>query len=467
MGRDFKPHDYQVPALEHLLQRRRAALLAPMGGGKTVMTLTAAERLDAVEPVYPMLVLAPQRVANTTWPDEAAKWSHLEHLEISPISWRRNPKVSATAKERAAALRRDVPIFTMAYDSLEWLVAEVGDSWPFRTVVADELTRLKSFRIRQGGRRAAALGKVAHSKVGRFWGLTGTPNPNGLKDLWGQVWFLDQGERLGRTFAAFEARWFRRGWDGYSLEPTENAQREIQERIADLCLTVDGLPVDAPIESIVTVKLPPAVRAMYGEMERELFATIEREGVGSIEVEASNAAVRSSKCLQIAAGFVFTDGGDWEELHAEKINALESIVEEAAGANILVSHQFVPDRVRLLRHFRQARELDADPDTLTQWNAGRIPLLLAHPASAGHGLNMQDGGNILADFTSGWNLEHDMQIIERIGPLRQKQSGYDRPVFRYRIIAEDTIDEIVLERLQSKKSVQEVLLEALRRKKRK
>jgi SNF2 family DNA or RNA helicase len=406
-----------------------------------------------VEEVYPALILAPLRVARSTWPDEIKKWSHLSHLRVSVIS--------GTPKQRERAARADADIFTTNYDNLVWLRKFFGDDWPFRTVIADEATRLKSFRLRQGGSRARALGQVAHSHVSRFIGLTGTPAPNGVKDLWGQVWFLDQGERLGRTFSAFEQRWFRKGYDGYSLVPYDHTQEEVEGRLKDICLTVTGLDVDEPIVNPIYVDLPPMARKVYDAMEKEMFAVLNEEGV-----EAANAAVRTQKCLQLANGALYIDdAGNWEEAHAAKLEALESIVEEANGAPVLVAYNFKHDLQRLQSRFRQGRVLDADPDTIKQWNAGQIPLLFAHPASAGHGLNLADGGNILAFFGVNWNLEEHLQIIERIGPLRQKQAGYDRPVFVYPTLARRTMDDLVMERLSSKRSVQDVLLEAMKRRK--
>lgn len=460
MPAEFKPHDYQREALDHLYRVRRSALWMPMGGGKTVTTLTALEALSAVEEVYPVLVLAPLRVAKSTWPGEVEKWAHLQHLRVSVIT--------GTPKQRQKALEAEADIYCTNYDNLVWLAEAVGDDWPFKTVVADEFTRLKSFRLRQGGSRARALGKVAHTHVNRFIGLTGTPAPNGVKDLWGQIWFLDKGHRLGQSFSAFEMRWFRKGYDGYSLVPYDHSQGEIEGLLKDICLTVRGLQVDEPIEHVIYVDLPPAARALYNSMEKEMFAAIEVEGVGAVAVEASNAATRVNKCRQIANGFLFTEEGTWEAVHDEKLKAMESVVEEANGMPVLTSYTYIPDRERLQKHFRQSRVLDADPDTIKQWNAGKLPILLAHPASAGHGLNLQEGGNILVDFGIDWNLEHDMQIIERIGPLRQKQAGLDRPVFRYRIVARDTIEDWgVLPRLHSKRSVQEILIEAMARRKKK
>jgi SNF2 family DNA or RNA helicase len=453
MALTFTPHSYQQEALAHLYKVRRGALWMPMGGGKTVTTLTALEHLNVVEDVYPALILAPLRVARSTWPEEVRKWRHLKHIKVSVIT--------GTPKQRERALAAEADVYCTNYDNLVWLRKELGDAWPFKTVVADELTRLKSFRLRQGGSRARALGEVVHDKVSRFIGLTGTPAPNGLKDLWGQVWFLDKGERLGKTFSAFEMRWFTKGYDGFSLMPQPHAQQEIQDKLKDICLTVTGLSVDEPTVVPVYVDLWPSARRVYEEMEHHMYAELDSEGI-----EAANAAVRTQKCLQLANGAVYTDdSGRWEVLHNAKLDALESIIEEANGAPVLVAYNFKHDLQRLRDRFRQARVLDADPDTIRQWNAGRIPVLLAHPASAGHGLNLADGGNILAFFGVNWNLEEYLQIIERIGPMRQKQAGYDRPVMVYPILARDTVDDLVMERLQSKRSVQDVLLEALRRKK--
>jgi SNF2 family DNA or RNA helicase len=453
MSQIFKPHDYQEEALHWLHRHRRCALWMPMGGGKTVTTLTALENLDLVEPVYPVLVLAPRRVALMTWKPEVTKWQHLEHLRVSAIV--------GTPKQRERALAAEAEIYTMNYENLKWLADQLGDEWPFKTVVADELTRLKSFRLRQGGERAKHLAKYAFREGTRFIGLTGTPSSNGIKDLWGQIWFIDKGERLGRTFSAFSQRWFRKGYDGYSLEPYDHSQAEIQDKLKDICLTVRGLPVDEPIVTPVYIDLIPSVRDLYEAMETELFVEIEEHGV-----EAANAAVRAQKCLQIAAGALYVDDdGEWEEIHRAKLDALESIIEEANGAPVLVAYQFKHDRERILKHFKQARVLDQNPKTLEAWNAGEIPILLAHPASAGHGLNMAEGGNMLAFFNVNWNLEEHMQIIERIGPMRQKQAGFNRPVHIYTILARDTLDEVVMERLTSKRTVQEVLLEAMRRKK--
>lgn len=454
MPTNFKPHDYQEEIIEWICSRRRCAVWASMGAGKTVSTLTALDRLNLVEDVFPVLVLAPLRVARSTWGPEASKWDHLQHLRVIVIS--------GTPKQRERAVAFEAEIYTTNYENLGWLRQHLGEAWPYRTVVADEATKLKSFRIRQGGSRARLLGQVAHTHVTRFIELTGTPAPNGIKDLWGTQWFLDQGARLGRTFSAFEQRWFKKGYDGYSLVAYDHTQEEVQDKLKDICLTVTGLPVDEPMLTPVYIDLPTGARRVYDEMEKELFAELETGGV----VEAANAAVKTQKCLQLSNGAMYVDDDrNWEVVHNAKLDALESIIEEANGAPVLVAYHFKHDLERLRRRFTQARVLDADPSTIHQWNAGSIPILLAHPASAGHGLNLADGGNILAFFGVNWNLEEYMQIIERIGPMRQKQAGYDRPCLVYPILARDTVDELVMDRLASKRSVQEVLLDAMNRRK--
>lgn len=450
MASEFTPHAYQVPAMQWLYEKPRSLLWMPMGGGKSITTLTALDNLSLVEDVFPALVLAPLRVAKTTWPDEVAKWSHLKHLRVSVIC--------GSAAERQAALDTPADIYTCNYDNLVWLTEALRDRWPFKTVVADEVTRLKSFRLRQGSKRAGALGRVAHSKVQRFIGLTGTPNPNGLQDLWGQVWFVDKGERLGKTFSAFSDRWFDTGYDGFSKTPKPNAQAEIEARLRDVCLTVDALPVDEPLFNQIRVDLPPKARRMYDDMERHMFAELE-----AAEIEAVSAATKTMKCLQLANGAAYTDdSGTWETVHDAKLEALDSVIEEANGAPVMVAYHFKSDLARLQKRYPYGRVLDAKSDVIRDWNAGRVPLLFAHPASAGHGLSLQHGGNILAFFSLNWSLENYLQIIERIGPMRQKQSGYDRPVFVHHIMAKNTIDDLILERLRSKKSVQQVLLEAMK-----
>ncbi len=453
-------HPYQRRGIQHIVDNTRCAIWIFMGGGKTATVLTALDRLDLVEDVFPALVLAPLRVAQSTWPDEPAKWSHLRHLRVSAVA--------GDEKARLAALRMPADIYTMNYEQIPWLVQLYGTKWPFKTIIADENTKTKSFRLRQGGKRMRALGAVAHKYCTRFIGLTGTPSPNGIKDLWGPTWFLDQGLRLGRTFSMFMQRWFKIGYDGFTVEPLAGAQAEIEEKLRDICMSFDPkdyFDLKEPIERVIYIDLPPAARKLYNDMERDMFMSIARESIDEdAEVEAFNAASRTGKCLQLANGAAYINGSnkEWEEVHTEKIKALESIVEETGGAPLLVAYSFVSDLERLRSAFPSARILDKRPETIREWNAGKIPILLAHPASAGHGLNLQDGGHHLVFFSSGWNLELDQQIIERIGPVRQRQSGYDRHTYIYRIVARNTIEQDVIERLKTKATVQETLIKAMK-----
>ena len=448
---------YQEQIVDHILQHPRTNLFVPMGAGKTVSVLTALDTLSLLDDVFPVLVVAPLRVARSTWPDEIAKWAHLKHLTVSVIT--------GSITQRWKALDTDADIVCINYDNLVWLAEACGDRWPFKTIVADEATRLKGFRTRQGTQRAKALAKYAH-KTPRYIGLTGTPAANGLQDLWALAWFVDKGERLGLTFKAFTDRWFQTiaTTAGFTMiKPLAHAQREIEDKLKDICLSIDlsqHIDIREPVVNTIEVQLPVAARKIYDQMEREMFAELRKDK----DIAAFSAAAKTMKCLQIANGAVYTDEtGAWEEIHQAKLDALESIVEEANGMPVLVAYHFKSDLARLQKRFRSGRVLDADPKTIRDWNAGKIPVLFAHPASAGHGLNLQDGSNILAFFSLNWNLEERLQIIERIGPARQAQSGHDRPVFIHNIIAKGTIDELVLQRVEGKRDVVDLIMEAMRR----
>lgn len=454
----FTPRVYQKLIISHILAHPRCALFVSMGMGKTSSTLAALEFLKATGEPVRALVLAPLRVATATWPDEVAKWGF--NLRVSAV-------VGTPAKRRAA-LGKEADVYTCNYETLPWLIAELGPRWFFNIIVADESTRLKGFRLGGGGgSRARALSRVAFAGVKRFIELTGTPAANGLLDLWGQAWFLDRGERLERSFGAFTGKYFRQRRCGSSpfavaYEPLAWAQEAIQERLRDVCLSLnaaDYFPLEEPISVPVPVSLPAEARRVYDALQRDMFAEL----ADGSEVDAVNAAALTVKCLQVASGALYKDDGKaWEPLHDAKIEALRSIVEEAGGAPVLVAYHWRADLERLQAAFPSGKVLDKNPRTIKEWNAGKIPILFAHPASAGHGLNLQDGGNILVFFSHWWDLEQYQQIIERIGPTRQAQAGHQRAVFLYHIIARDTVDELVMARRESKKEVQDLLLEALK-----
>lgn len=454
---------YQKIIISHILRHKRCNIFASMGMGKTVSTLTALTDLNLVDDVFPVLILAPLRVAKNTWPDEVRDWAHLRHLRVSPI-------IGDTAA-RTRAINTKADIYTCNYDNLVWLVEHFGERWPFVTVVADESTRLKNFRTKQGGVRTAALAKVAHTRIRRFVNLTGTPCPNGLIDLWGSNWFVDAGRRLGRTFSAFKERWFQRSFDGYGVTAMKHAQKEIEAAMKDVSLTVDAkdwFDLEDPIVVHRYVQLPIRARQLYKDMENDMFMELEGH-----EVEVFTAVAKTQKLLQVASGAVYVDpltesdedrrhSKEWKVVHDAKLDELESIIEEAAGMPVLVAYHFKSDLARLQKRFPKGRVLDSSSATQKAWNEGKIPVLFAHPASAGHGLNLQHGGNILVFFSHNWDLEQRLQIIERIGPVRQLQSGYDRPVFIYNIIAQDTADEMVMARVEGKKEVQDIFLEAMK-----
>ncbi len=457
---EFIPRKYQSIIIDRIVSQARTAIFAGMGMGKTSSTLFAIDYLQTVEGMGPVLILAPMRVAASTWPQEARKWDNLT-LDVLPIV--------GDAKARLRAIQTPSRVYSINYENIPWLIKELGGKWPFAMIVADESTRLKSFR--PGGKtvRARALAQVAFRSK-RFVELTGTPAPNGLLDLYGQMYFIDRGERLGRSFGAYAGRFFRPKRVGRSpfavqYEPMEWAQDAIQEKIADVSLSLDAadyFPIEKPIISQIPVELPPSARAAYDKMQRDFFVELEGK-----EIEAVSAAALSVKCLQAVSGVMYH--GDttscacpWVELHDAKIEALKSIIAEANGAPVLVAYHWKADAVRIKNAIPEAKLLNKDPDTIEKWNAGKIPVLLAHPASAGHGLNLQDGGNILVFFSLWWNLEYYQQIIERIGPTRQLQAGHPRQVFIYHIIAQNTLDETVLQRMETKREIQDLLLERMK-----
>lgn len=465
---------YQRHMIEHMLSTPKCGVWSFMGSGKTAATLTAIDTLMLCSLINkPTLVVAPLRVAAQVWPAEAQEWEHLQHLRVSPIV--------GSQLNRIAALDRDADIYTVNYENFMWLSKHCGNQWPFGMVVLDEATKVKSLRasIRkndngkewvqgQGGQRAKEILRTLHRfRTPRLVQLSGTPAPNGLKDLWGQVFLLDYGKRLGRVFDAFKDRWFEMSFDGWGMVPRDFASAEIYAALKDICMSLkaeDWFDLSKPIERVINVTLPHDAREKYKKMEKELFVEIKGH-----QIEAWNAATKTQKLLQFASGVAYTGHADdpgareWIDVHSAKLDALEEIVEEWAGQPILVAYQFKADVKRIMAKYKNARLLDHNPKTIKDWNDGKIPMLIAHPASAGHGLNLQRGSNVLVYYGSGWNYEEDDQIAERIGPVRQAQAGLNRLVYIYRIVAANTIEEEVLESRAMKCSVQEALMNAMRR----
>lgn len=455
----FVPRSYQKLIVDNILYNKRTAVFAGMGLGKTASTLEAIRQIKAVRPSLTVLIIAPLRVAQSTWPDEVRKWDSFKDLRVSVIC--------GSAKARRGALLADADIFTINYENIPWLVEELKGDWFFDLIVADESTRLKGLRSRQGTQRAKALAKVAFKSEG-FVELTGTPAPNGLLDLWGQMWFLDKGARLGKSFSAFQKEFFypiSRGggatrWVEWKLQ--EGSDKRIKRRIEDVSITVnpeDYFDVAKNIFNDIVVELPREVMRQYRKFARELYLELE----GGAEVTAANAAVKTGRLLQMASGAVYVEDGEGSDaytvIHRAKIEALASVIEEANGAPVLCAYSYRHEVDRILKAFPYARVLDKSPQTIRDWNKGKIPLLLAHPASCGHGLNLQDGGNILVFFSCTWSLELHDQIVERIGAVRQAQAGHDRPTFVHYLVAKSTLDEAVKERLSTKRDILDVLLD--------
>ncbi len=454
MLRDFTPRVYQEEACLFALKNKRCNLWLSMGLGKSAACLMLLEALDLSGMfTSPTLVLGPLRVARDTWPGETQKWSNFNHMEVVPVI--------GTLEQRKAALRKPGKIFSCNYEQLVWLVDYLGSSWPFKNVIADEATRLKGFRMNQGGQRAAALAEIAHQYVDRWINLTGTPAPNGYQDLWGQQWFVDRGARLGLTHTAFSRRWFQRSWSGHGMDILPHAMDEINAKLADCTLTIDPkdhFDLADPIVHEVIVKLPLKARDVYKRLEKELFAKLE----SGTYVEVLNAASLSNKCLQLGNGAVYTEHPKWEAVHDAKIEALESIVGESGGSQMIVAYEFRSDLERILGTFKDAVDISTQAG-MRKFKSGEAQMGVAHPASMGHGIDgLQENSNILVKFGHSWNLELSAQMLERIGPVRQKQSGFDRPVYVYNIIAEDTLDAVVIARQHTKRSVQDSLLLAMK-----
>ena len=476
----YTPRVYQHLMRNFAFDNPRCSLFASPGTGKTSTIYEIFDELRMFGEVKRMLVLGPKRVAESVWTAERSKWlESFGHLSVAAAI--------GTPDQRLAALRSTPDILTINYENIEWLLEQYKDHWPFDMVVPDESSRLKNLRISfqrrkkkdgtygkefingQGSTRAKALAMVAHSKVKRWVNITGSPAPNGLIDVWATQWWVDGGRTLGNSFKAFTDRWFRSTpgstREQQRFEPLPYADEQIHRILAKTSITIDArdyFDIKEPIERHIMIDLPPRARKQYNEMQKELFTWIEEH-----PLEAFSAGTKSMKCLQLASGSVIydTDEGNWAPVHDEKIEALRSIVEETNGAPLLVAYQFHADLERILKAFPRARSLQKNSDaTIREFQDGKIPMLVVHPASAGHGLDLQQNCWILVDYSSGFNLELDEQVIERVGPTRQAQSGFNRAVFRYRIIARDTIEETaVLPALKRKMGVQDALKLAMKR----
>jgi Superfamily II DNA/RNA helicases, SNF2 family len=431
---NYKPHEYQAFSTEFILKHKSAGLFLECGLGKSVITLTAiAELMYNMFDVSKVLVIAPLRVADTTWQDEIEKWEHLKCLKIS--------KVLGSKKNRIMALHRKADVYTINRENVPWLVDFYKNDWPFDMVVIDELSSFKS----PSAKRFRALKKVRY-KIKRIIGLTGTPAPNGLLDIWSQIYLLDRGERLGRTFTGYRGRYFHpqkyiNGGIPTDYAANEGGEEKIYEKISDICIsmkTLDYLKMPECILNKVEVELSEKEMRLYRKLERDLLLPFEDS-----DVDAANAAVLANKLLQMANGAVYDEFNDVKYIHDRKLDALEDLIESANGKPILVYYAFKHDRDRIRVRF-DAGEINTSED-IEKWNEGKTRTALCHPASAGHGLNLQYGGCTIIWFGLTWSLELYQQANARLW-----RQGQNYTVVIHHILANDTIDERVMKALEIK-----------------
>lgn len=444
---NFTPYPHQRAGIDWIIEHPACALLWGMGTGKTVTTLTAVDQLlyDYLED-GPVLVIAPKRVAENTWSKEANKWEHLRHLRVS--------RVMGTAKERRDALTTPADLYVINRENVVWLVDEVGPRWPFPVVVIDELSSFKSNQAK----RFRALRKV-RGRIKRIIGLTGTPRPNGLEDLWPQMYLLDRGERLGRTLTEFRRRYLipekMNGHIVYSYRPREGSEDEVYAKMSDICMSLrkeDVLQLPGQIYEDIELEAPPDLLKKYKKFERDKVL----ECLGSDGgIMAGTEASLTNKLLQFANGAIYDMDGNVHHIHDIKLDALEELIEAAGGDSVLVLYAYKHDAERIRQRI-PCRALDT-PEDIDAWNRGEVSVALAHPASIGHGLNLQNGGHILIWFGLPWSLELYQQANERLN-----RPGQTEVCRVYHLILKGTHDERVLKSLQNKDKGQSRAIEALR-----
>jgi len=441
----YEPHSYQDYAKDFIDENHVSCLLLDMGLGKTAITLTALNDLlfDSFE-THRVLVIAPLRVARDIWPDELGKWEHLSDLRFSVAV--------GTEAERQAALRVKADIYIINRENVHWLIEDSGIPFDFDTLVVDELSSFKNHQ----SKRFRSLMKV-RPKVSRIVGLTGTPTSNGLMDLWAEFRLLDMGKRLGRFIGKFRADYFvpdkRNGQVIFSYKPLPNTETEIYRRIADITISMkstDHIQMPELVTAEYPVRLSDKERARYDALRQDLVLKLSGE-----EVTAANAAALSGKLCQIANGAVYGDDGEVHHIHDRKLEALEDLVEAATGKPVLVAYWFRHDLERIKKRFPVVK-LDS-ANSIKQWNLGEIPVAVIHPASAGHGLNLQAGGSTLIWFGLTWSLELYQQTNARLWRQGQKDT-----VVIHHIIAKGTVDEQVMTALQRKDATQTALIQAVK-----
>ena len=443
----YQPHEYQKRATQFIIDNRYCALFLDMGLGKTVSTLTATDILkhDYLE-IDKVLVIAPKSVALNTWSGETAKWDHLKKLRISVAM--------GTAAQRTKAIERDADIYVTNRDNVKWIVDYFKkEPWPFDTVVLDESSSFKN----PSSQRFKALRKI-RPQLRRVIELTGTPSPNGLMDLWPQIWLLDMGERLGRTLGSYRSEFFtagrRNGAVVYDWIARPGARQRISKRLADISMSMqasDYLDMPDVIDGGLTLALPPDEMRDYQAFQKEQLMQLD-----NTDIEAVTAAALTNKLLQYTGGALYDDQHNWHEVSTAKLEALQDIV-ESTDESVLIYYQYQSEKDRILKMLPDAVTFTGEPELLESWNAGKIRLMLAHPASVAYGLNMQAGGHIIVWYTPTWNLELYMQANARL-----HRQGQTKPVVIYHLIAAGTIDERVMQALNCKNGSQAALLKHIK-----
>lgn len=449
----YIPHDYQTRAIDWCIHHPRCGLFLPMGAGKTVITLSAVSKLKQKGDVNKILIIAPVRVARTTWPAEIEKWENTKHLTYTVVD--------GDAKKRTRALEQDSDIYIIGKEQVVWLCETVGKSWPFDMVVVDELSTFKNPQAQ----RFKALKKQI-KKFKRFIGLTGTPAPRGIPDLWSQIFLIDAGNRLGKSIGSFRKTYLiperSNGYIVYSWAVRNGAQKEIEEKISDVVMSLDSSEcVELPDINYINVPivLPKTVKKRYDNFKKDLVLELT-----TTDVSASNLGVLCGQLLQFASGQIYTHDPSLpvETIHDEKLKALSDILTSANGEPVIIYYYFKHELDRIISLLKSNNlrysTLEKDSD-LARWNNHELDVLLLHPASAGHGLNLQAGGSVLIWYTlPNFNLELYQQANARL--YRQ---GHTEKVRVYHLLVDDSIDVDMMNALQNKEVTQSTLLEALRR----
>ena len=441
----YAPHNYQRYATDFIINHPVSAVLLEMGLGKSVISLSAINELmlDYFD-VSRTLVIAPLRVANSTWPDEVKKWDHLKHLNYSVVI--------GCEKERLDALKKPAHIYLINRENVDWLITKSGISWKFDMVVIDELSSFKSYQAK----RFKSLLKV-RPKIKRIVGLTGTPSSNGLMDLWAEFRLLDMGERLGRYITYYRQNFFvpdkRNQQMIFSYKPKDGAEKKIYSLISDITISMkskDFLKMPECVMNEVIVTLSDKEQKLYDSLKQDMVLSLEEN-----EIDAINAAALSNKLLQMSNGAVYNDDKESFHIHDRKLDALEDLIEGANGKPVLVAYWFKHDLEKIKDRF-DVREIKSAKD-ISDWNEGGIPVALIHPASAGHGLNLQAGGSTLIWFGLTWSLELYQQTNARL--YRQ---GQDSTVVIHHILTKGTIDEDVMKVLKAKEKIQDALIDSVK-----